>query len=149
MSHGDSHACDLVKGFEKILRSDKYYGVAHSHVDKGDLSVSSEDRNTLDVLKQKKKVIELLTEKELKTIGINKCIEVFGSEFIKKYKDTACDCWGDENGMFSYWIGLTDEPEPEELRICAGESQYKYHIHMLIDRNTGELEVISCKTPND
>ena len=89
----------------------------------------------------------MMTEKDLKSIGKKKCIEVFGQDFVDKHKSKACDCWGDENGKFNYWIGLTDEPESDESRLCSGETPYKYFINMLIDRNTGELVVTDCKTP--
>ena len=57
LSHGDSRSCDPVKELEELLLTGKYYWVAHSHVDKGSLMASAEDRHTLKELKQKESVI--------------------------------------------------------------------------------------------
>ena len=89
----------------------------------------------------------MLNEKALRKIGNSKCIEVFGREFVEKYKDTACGCHNYYKGKFRYWIGLTDEPEPENIHLCAGETPYKYFIDMLIDRNTGAVIVTDYRIP--
>ena len=52
----------------------------------------------------------MLTFEEAKRIGIKACINKLGYDFVKKYNDTSCTAYGDEDDHAFCFVGVTTEP---------------------------------------
>ena len=64
LCHGSQYHCDLPDEIYDLLLSGKYKLVAHTHVDMGKLSASSDDRKLLKIIGQKKSLLVSIDGRE-------------------------------------------------------------------------------------
>ncbi len=52
----------------------------------------------------------MLTFEEAKKIGIRACVDKLGYDFVKKYNETSCTAYGDEEDHAFCFVGVDTEP---------------------------------------
>ena len=52
----------------------------------------------------------MLTFEEAKKIGIRACVDKLGFDFVKKYNETSCTAYGDEEDHAFCFVGVGTEP---------------------------------------
>lgn len=52
----------------------------------------------------------MLTFDEAKKVGIKACVDKLGTEFVRKYEETACTAYGDEEDHAFCFVGVNPEP---------------------------------------
>lgn len=88
----------------------------------------------------------MLSEKELKKIALNECVDMYGYDYIHAREDICCDCWGYEGDKYEYTL-LTNEKNDDEAddyltdmgHILIDETPFDYCATVYVDVNTGEV----------
>ena len=53
----------------------------------------------------------MLTFEEAKKVGTIACLEKLGKDFVRKYRETACSAYGDEEDHAFCFVGVSTEPD--------------------------------------
>lgn len=88
----------------------------------------------------------MLSIKKAQKIGFNRCVDMIGREFVKKYKETACAWYETSGNEISVGVGVTDEAFSSKI-VRLSEKPYKYRAIVAVNRNTGVIEEKECIIP--
>ena len=80
----------------------------------------------------------MLTEKELKKIALNECVDMLGKDLVEQHKNLCCACWGMEDNAFTYNLGM-DSEKREPKRLSTGGPLMEYYAFVKVDPNTGSV----------
>lgn len=83
----------------------------------------------------------MLTIREARKIGLKKCREIIGDDYVEKYKDNACAAYSAENTpIISVFLGISKE-ESKETKLLANEDRFDKEITVYVDRRTGKIKI--------
>lgn len=79
----------------------------------------------------------MLSEKELKKIALEECVEMIGKELVDKHKELCCCAYGTtEDGLFDYSLGMDTEEKEYGL---GDETPMKYNAYVSVDPSDGKV----------
>ena len=81
----------------------------------------------------------MLTEKELKKIALNECVDMYGYDYIHAREDFCCDSWGFEGNKYVYTLLTSEESYTEDDEIFGEEIPFDYRATVYVNVNTGEV----------
>ena len=83
----------------------------------------------------------MLSEKELKKIARDACVDMLGKDLVYAHKELCCSCCGmTDSGLFEYNIGLDIEASEPEKSLMGAETPMKYYAFVSVDPETGEIK---------
>lgn len=83
----------------------------------------------------------MLTEKELKKIALNECVDMYGYDYIHAREDLCCDMWGLEDDKYIYTLltnGNGMHCVMNGLKVIK-DVPFDYYVTVYVDVNTGEV----------
>ncbi len=83
----------------------------------------------------------MLTLKEARKIGLKKCREIIGEDFVKKYQNNACAAYSVENTpIISVFLGVSKE-ESKTTKLLENEDHFDNEIIVYVDRRNGKIKI--------
>lgn len=94
----------------------------------------------------------MLSFEEAKKIGTVACIDKLGREFVKKYRDTACSAYGDEEDHAFCFVGIDTEPDtPWDggplILDDAPDRRFPFSASCNVEYETGSVTFLECTLP--
>ena len=94
----------------------------------------------------------MLTFEEAKKIGTVACLDKLGRDFVKKYRETACSAYGDEDDHAFCFIGIDTEPD---VPVADGhlilddspEAKFPFSASCNVAYNDGTITFLECNLP--
>ena len=91
----------------------------------------------------------MLTFEEAKKIGTAACLDKLGRDFVKKYRDTACFAYGDEEDHAFCFIGIDTEPDVSSTsdRIVLDDSpeeKFPFSASCNVAYKDGTVTFLTC-----
>lgn len=83
----------------------------------------------------------MLTEKELRKIALDACVEMMGADFVEPRKNLSGCCYGfSDDGMFDYSLGMDEKERKSEKGVLViGNTPMDYYAFVKVNPNTGEV----------
>lgn len=76
----------------------------------------------------------MLSEKELRRIARDECVNMIGKDLVYAHKDLCCDCFGIlDDGMFHYNLGIDTKEKPYKF---GGESLMDFYAFVIVNPST-------------
>ena len=92
----------------------------------------------------------MLTYEQATKIGIDACVDRIGRDFVMKYKDTACPCYGDMGEFADCFVGVDNS----EGRYGDGKTfkltspgKWPYSARCTVRYEDGKIEFLECIVP--
>lgn len=92
----------------------------------------------------------MLTYIQAKNVGRAKCFDLLGYEFCMRNKDNALASYSmdEEADDVSFFIGIDTNPDPmDERRIVLDHKEFPFFSHVVVNRLSGEVEVLDKRVP--
>ena len=80
----------------------------------------------------------MINEHEARKIGVKKCAEVLGAEYLEKNMGNACAAFSIDDGFMSVFVGVGGD-ESEGLLSEGGE--FEKTASVVVDMRTGTVKV--------
>ena len=79
----------------------------------------------------------MLSEKEMKKIALNECVNMLGEDIVFANKELCCATYGlSEDGMFYYNLGIDKEKKPYRM---GGETPMDFYAFVVVNPNNGKI----------
>lgn len=83
----------------------------------------------------------MLTLKEARKLGLKKCREIIGEDFVEKYQANACAAYSAKNTqIISVFLGVSKE-ESKSTKLLENEEHFDNEIIVYVDRRTGKIKI--------
>lgn len=94
----------------------------------------------------------MLTYAQAKKIGVNACLDKLGRDFVKRYEDTSCVGYGEEEAYAFCYVGVDDRPDPVEestdIILDGGkETKFPYLVSCNVWYEDGRIDFLDCVLP--
>lgn len=95
----------------------------------------------------------MLTYEQAKKIGTAACLDKLGSSFVKKYRETACSAYGDEEDYAYCFIGVDTKPdEPWTggplILDDSPETKFPFSASCKVAYKDGAVTFLECSLPS-